>query len=115
MPPFKDTSFQERTAVAAAARAKALAQLRARPVASEAELAEARARRIAREAADAEKRAAARASRDEAEAQKRARSAGAVHATEAAVEATIPELSEAERKAARDARYAARKMRKSSR
>lgn len=110
MPAFKDPSFQERTAAAARARSTALSQFFARPRVDEAVLAERTAARLAREAAEAEKRAAARLAKEEAEAAKRALALAA--AAEAARSAQKKVLSEAERKAARDARYAARKSRK---
>lgn len=121
MPAFKDPSFQDRAAAAARAKTKALEQLRAKPPLDEAEVAAAIARREARDAAQAERRAQARAAKEEAEAAKRAAKAEAeaAAAAEAArtaeASAPAPKLSEAERKALRDARYAARKNRKGSR
>ena len=78
MPPFKDPSFQDRTASAAQARQRALDKLKARPPIDPAVL---------------EERKAAQALRD------------------AAAASAKPVLTEAEKKAARDARYAARKSR----
>lgn len=114
MPAFKDPSFQERAAAAAQAKVAALAKLRDKPPVDEEALAARTAARAAREAAEAEKRRASRAARDEAAAAKRAAAAEAAEAALAAERAaSAPVLTEAERKAARDARYAARKKRKS--
>jgi hypothetical protein len=101
---FKDPSFQDRIGSAAQAKKKALDQLRSKPSLDEATVAERQARRAAREARDIQKAAAKKASRQAVEEGK---------AAEAAAKAAIPPPpSEAERKAARDARYAARKARR---
>ena len=102
MASYKDPSFQERTALAQAARAKALALLAAKPAPDPALAAERQAARLAREAASAEKSAARKAALAQAKADK-------AEAAKAAVKA-VP--TEAELKAARDERYAARKKRK---
>ena len=102
---YKDPSFQDRVGRAAAAKQKALDNLRKKPPVDEAVLAERQAARLRREAAEAEKRAARKAAE---EAAKEARAATAA----AAVKAAAPAPTEAEQKAARDARYAARKSRK---
>ena len=84
-----------------------MTQLQDRPPVDEEVTAARVARALARDAAAQEKRAAARAAADEAKAAKRAKAA-----EEAAV--TVPaklELTEEQRKAARDARYLARKNR----
>lgn len=107
---FKDPGFQERAANAAKAKQKALDRLRAKPPVDEAILAERNAARLAREAAEAEKRAAKQAEKERAAAEKAALAAEARAAVKPAP--TRPALTEAERKAARDARYAARKNRK---
>ncbi len=106
---FKEPGFQERVAAANRARDKALEKLRSKPPVDEAEVARQLAKRQAQEAAAAEKRAAARKAREEAQAAKLAR---AREAAEAALAAQPKVLTEEERKAARDARYAARKSRK---
>ena len=103
MPSFKQPTFQERTALAAKAKATALEKLRAKPPVDEAVLAERRAAAAARESAQMkarEEKAAARAlEKAQQEAQK---------AEEAAASAGLtPE----EQKAIRDAKYAARKNR----
>ena len=118
MAAFKDPSFQERRAAAARAKTEALEKLRAKPPVDEQALAARTATRLAREAADAGKRAAARLAREEAAAAKRDRAKQETEAAQAEAAArqaalAAPVLTEAERKAARDARYAARKKRKS--
>lgn len=103
MASYKDPSFQDRVGRAAEARKKALDMLRSRPPVAEHILAERRAARLEREAAEAEKRAARKASKSAA----KEREAG-----DAESEAVVPEPpTDAQRKAVRDARYAARKSR----
>jgi hypothetical protein len=102
---YKDPSFQDRMGAAAEAKKKALEKLRAKPKVDEAVLEERRAAQARREAAAEEKRAAKQAAREQAEAEK-----AEAAAREAA--AVVTPKSEAELKAARDARYAARKSRK---
>lgn len=114
---FKDQTFQERGALAAQAKQAALDKLRARPPVDEAVAAErgkaaaAKAEEVAR--LSAEKKAA----REQATADKKAAKELAI-AEQAARDAAAAEAakpykpalpSEAEMKAARDARYAARK------
>ena len=103
MPSFKQPSFQERTAIAAKAKAAALEKLRAKPPVDEAVLAERRAAAEAREAAQQLAREEKRAALTLEKAEQAARKA------EEAPAATG--LSEAEQKAIRDAKYAARKNR----
>ena len=106
--------FQERASASATAKRRALAMLRARPVADADVLAAAKERRVAAEKANAEKRAAALAEREALAAAKRESKAEALRAVEAA--AAVPVVpTEADRKAARDARYAARKANKRAR
>ena len=97
-------SLQDRLAGAAQARQKALDKLRSKPPIDEKIVAARQEARRKREAADVEKRAA-----------KLAREAAAAHA-KAAAAATVAAVSapptEEELKAARDARYAARKTRR---
>ncbi len=111
MAAYREPGFQERVALAARAKSAALAKLRSKPPIDEAEQAARAARALARETAAAEKRAAQRLAKEEAAAAKRA----AVIEESAAVEAQAGEAAQtdADRKAARDARYAARKGRKS--
>lgn len=98
------STFQERLARAAEAKQKALDKLRSRPPVDPAVLAERQASQLKREAAETEKRTARAAERKEAEDAKAARAA------EAAAVPAAP--TETELKAARDARYAARKKRR---
>jgi hypothetical protein len=107
MPPFKD-SFQDRVGQAAEAKRKALEKLRSKPPVDPAVAAARQEAARQREARAEEKRAAKAEKAKAAEAARAADEAKA--ATEAA--ATKPPPTEAERKAARDARYAARKSRK---
>jgi len=111
---YKAPSFQDRAAASATAKEKALAKLKAAPQLTEAELAERAARRVEREAATEAKAAAARAAREEkqrlAEEEREAAKAEAARLEEA--NAPPPKKTEEELKAARDARYAARKKRK---
>lgn len=107
MTAYRPPDFRERAALSREAKQRALEKLRARPVVDDAELAARKAARIERETAAAEKK---RADKEQAaaarEAEARDAEARAVEAAEAIVR------SEAEKKAARDARYAARKNRK---
>lgn len=103
MPSFKQPTFQERTAIAAKAKAAALEKLRAKPPVDEAALAERRAAALAREAAQQKAREEKRAARELEKAEQAARKAEAATANAG--------LSEAEQKAIRDAKYAARKNR----
>ena len=102
MASYKDPTLQERTALAKAARDKALAKLAAKPKIDDAVLAERIAAAAAKEQAQAEKSAAKKAAIAQAKADKKAAS-------------MVPEVippTEEELKAARDAKYAARKKRK---
>ncbi|MEA3015703.1 MAG: hypothetical protein QOI38_425 [Sphingomonadales bacterium] len=99
----KGDSYQDRVGRAAEAKKKALDQLRAKPALDPEAAAARSAEREARDAARAEKREAAAAAKAEAKA--RADEA-------AAARAPAPQPTEEERKAARDARYAARKSRR---
>jgi hypothetical protein len=110
MASFKDPSFQDRTSSAAAAKQKALEALKAKPPIDEAVVAERLAAREAKELAEREKRAAKRAAEDEAKAVKKAE-AEAAAAKKREAEAKV-ELTDAEKKAIRDAKYAARKNKK---
>jgi hypothetical protein len=107
MPPFKD-SFQDRVGQAAEAKRKALEKLKAKaPV--DPGVAEARAEAARQREAKAEEKRAAKV--EQARAAEEARAAEAAKTAEAAASAPKA-LTEAEKKAARDARYAARKSRK---
>ena len=97
---FKNPTYQDRAGQAADAKQKALDQLRQKPPRDEKLIAERMAAAERRDAAKVEKAAA-----------RKAADAAAAEAKAAKAAANAP-LSEAERKAARDARYAARKNRK---
>ena len=107
MPSFKPQTFQERTATAAKAKQAALDKLRAKPPVDEAVLAERRAAQQAKDEAQAKARAEKLAAREKEKAEKKARAEAAV----APVKEAPPQLTEAEKKAASDARYALRKSR----
>jgi hypothetical protein len=102
MASFKNPSFQDRVGQAAEAKKKALEQLRLRPVPDEKTIAERKAAEVRRQKAKA----------NEAEAKRAAAQAASESKAEIAAKAAAPVITEAERKAARDARYAARKNRK---
>ena len=111
---FKDPSFQDRAAAAAKAKQKALDRLKAKPPGDEAVMAERRQAWEAREQALSEERAAkAKAAAAAKEAKAQLKAAQLLEAQEAAARkaARLKPASEAEMKAARDARYAARKAR----
>ena len=120
---FKVPTFQDRQALAQQAKQKALEQLKAKPPVDEAVLAERRQAREAREqalaverAAKAEALAAAKAEKAAAKAAALAEEAAARAEAEAAAALKAARLkppSAEEMKAARDARYAARKARNS--
>ncbi len=105
MKSYKDPSFQDRVGRAAAAKQKALDALRAKPPVDEKVVAERRAARLKREAAEAERRDAKQVAKQ-----------AAMDLKAADLAATLAALptpkTDAERKLARDARYAARKNRK---
>jgi hypothetical protein len=103
MKSYKNPSFQDRVSRAAEAKRKALEEYRSRPPLDAAVVAERKAASFKRETANAARIAAKKAAK-EAETE--------AAAAEAAAKTVVPaRLSEAERKARRDARYAARKNR----
>lgn len=104
---YKEPGFQDRVAAAAKAREAALAKLKAKPPVDPAVVAARIEKEREREAALAEK-AAQRV------AERAARAEAAELAKAKALAAIVPPPTEAEKKAARDAKYAARKARKSS-
>lgn len=115
MASFKDPSFQDRAAAAANARQKALDKLKAKPAVDEAAMAERRRAWEAQQQALAEERAAKAEARAAAKAEKAAAKAAELAEKEAAAALKAERLkpaSAADMKAARDARYAARKARK---
>ena len=100
MSSYKD-SFQDRIGRAADAKKAAIEKLRSKPAVDEKVLAQRQAARLKREAAQAEKAAARKVAAQEAK------------QAEAAAKAAVPAPpTEAELKASRDARYAARKKRR---
>ena len=101
MSSFKHPSYQDRVGQAANAKERALEQLRLRPKPDEEKLAAGKAASTRRQALQADKSIAKKAALETA-AQSKAK---------AKAKAAAPVPSEAERKAARDARYAARKAR----
>jgi hypothetical protein len=110
---YKEPGFQDRRKAADEARAKALAKLKSKPAVDPAVLAERAAKAEEREAAQAAKREAAKVAKAEAEAQKAAELARAEEeARKAAPPPPPPPLTDDERKAIRDAKYAARKARR---
>ncbi|WP_085808472.1 DUF6481 family protein [Sphingomonas sp. TZW2008] len=118
MAAFKNPTFQDRADAAANARQKALEKLKTKPPVDKAVLEQRRLKQEAREQAEAEQRAA-RAEAIAAQKAERAEKAAAKAAAKAEAEAAAalkakrlkPSTPE-EMKAARDARYAARKARK---
>ena len=104
-------SLQDRQAAATKARQAALDKLRAKPPIDEKIVAARLEAQAKREAADREKRAA-KAARDAAAAEAKAAAAEAEAAAAAKKAAFLAPPTAAEMKAARDARYAARKNRK---
>lgn len=116
---YKEPSFQDRLAVAQSAKNKALKQMSSRPPVDPAE----RDRRIADRAAKDEAQRVKRAAIQEAkkaaqatrESEQHARREEARLSAEIALAAPPRVLDEAELKSARDARYAARKARKTGR
>jgi hypothetical protein len=112
---FKNPTFQDRLASAGQAKQKALDALKAKPAPDEAELARLREARLVREQTLAEERAAKAEANAAAKAEKAAAKAAALAEAEAAAALKAERLkppSAAEMKAARDARYAARKARR---
>jgi hypothetical protein len=98
---YKEPGFDARRAAAASAREKALEKLKARAPLDPAAQAERIAAAEAREKLQAERRELLKAKKAQELAEKAERAAS-----------VAPTLTEAERKAARDAKYAARKARK---
>ena len=112
MKSYKDPSFQDRVGRAQEAKQKALETLRSKPGVDDKVAAERRAARLKREAAENEKRAARKAAEQAAREAKAAAAAAKAEAALKAAAAVPAPPTEAERKLARDARYAARKNRK---
>src|SRR3569623_1944816 len=110
---YKTPDFNERAAAARAAKQSALEKLRNKPAADPAVIAERQATQAARAAAAAARRAARQRESEAAKAARASRKAADAPKPEAAAPAPKkPLLDAAALKAARDARYAARKARK---
>ena len=105
MKSYKDPSFEDRASRAAEAKQKALDKLRAKPPLDKKIVAARQTAQLRREAAEGEKRAARRLAEQGAKAERAAKAASRL-------EPVPMPPTEAERKLARDARYAARKSRK---
>lgn len=107
MSSYKEPSFQERTALASRAKKAALERLREKPLADEATLADRREAAQARETAQrkaSDEKLAARGIEKE-----KRRKLAEQKAND--IEAADPSATDAEKKVARDAKYAARKSR----
>ncbi|WP_448664267.1 DUF6481 family protein [Sphingomonas sp. CJ20] len=107
---YKIPTFQDRAALSAEAKKKALEKLRAKAPMDPAVVAERRAAQEARDAEIAAKSAAKKAAIEEAKAAKKAAAEEKAAKEAARAAARIPPTA-AELKAIRDARYAARKAR----
>lgn len=113
MAAYKSPDFAERTAMARAAKQSALDKLRSKPAPDPAAVAQRQAAAVAREAAAAERRIARQVLVDQAKAAKLAVKEAARKQKDAeARRPEAPQPMEPDLKAARDARYAARKARK---
>ena len=115
MAAFKNPSFQDRAALAAQARQKALDRLKAKAPVDEGVMAQRREAWEAKQQVLSEERAAKAEANAAAKAEKAALKAAEVAEAKAAAElkaARLKPASAAEMKAARDARYAARQNRK---
>ncbi|MFN3725552.1 MAG: DUF6481 family protein [Allosphingosinicella sp.] len=110
---YKSPDFNERMAAARAAKERALDKLRNKPAPEPGVIAERQAARAARDAAAAERRAERQRAAEEAKKTKAAAKSPKPEAKGGGERSPAPALpTEAELKAARDARYAARKARK---
>jgi hypothetical protein len=109
---YKEPGFQDRAQASARAKMKALEQMKPMPRLDEAEVAARLARKAEREAKAEGKRAASRAAAKQDEREDREK---ALMAEAEASKVALPARTELEKKEARDARYAARKTRKSGR
>jgi len=110
MASYKEPSFKDRAALSAQAKQAALEKLKSKAPIDPAISAERAAARAAKEAAEAQKRADKKAAMEQAKLDKIAKAEAA--RLEIEQQSQRAELTEAEKKAARDARYAARKKRK---
>ncbi|MEO5867697.1 MAG: DUF6481 family protein [Sphingomonas sp.] len=118
---YKEPTFQDRAALSAQAKQRALEKLKTKPVVDPAIAAERAARREAKETAETERRAAKKAEQEQLRLDKIAKAEAAEREAKERVEAAEREKNAAadrtkqsllDAKAARDSRYAARKARK---
>lgn len=109
---YQNFTFNDRVAQAADAKKRALEQLRAKPPVDPEVQKERLANSEKRAAAQAEKRAARKAAEEAVEQAARDEKVAIAEAEAKRLAAIKPEPTEEERKAARDARYAARKNRR---
>ena len=110
MASYKEPSFKDRAALSADAKQRALEKLKSKPPVDPEVTAARAAAREAKEAAEAKKREEKKAAIEEARLEKIAKAEAAERAIEEAKQAEIQ--ADIDKKAARDARYAARKARK---
>lgn len=109
---YKAPDFNERAEAARAAKQRALERLRDKPAPDPVAVAARQAAREAKEAAEVERRAAKRAAEEQVRADKKAAALAAAEAAKPPPKKEVVVPTAAELKAARDARYAARKARK---
>ncbi len=109
---YKAPDFNQRAEAARTAKQRALELLRDKPAQDPAVVAARQAAREAKDAAEAERRAAKRAAEEQAKADKKAAAEAAAEAAKPPPKKEVVVPTAAEMKAARDARYAARKARK---
>ncbi|WP_137861146.1 MULTISPECIES: DUF6481 family protein [unclassified Sphingomonas] len=106
MPAYRPPTFQERNALAARAKQAALDKLLIKAPVDEAAASERHAARIAREAAEAKKRESKRLAREQEKAERVARARERLE-----LEQAIAPPTDADHKAAREARYSSRRRR----
>jgi hypothetical protein len=107
---YKEPSFKDRASLSADAKQRALEKLKAKPPLDPEVVAQRLAAREAKEAAEAQKRADKKAAIEQAKLDKIAKAEEAKRAAEEAAQKA--QMTDAEKKALRDAKYAARKARK---
>jgi len=109
---YKAPDFNQRAEAARVAKQRAIELLRDKPAVDTAAVAARQAAREAKQAAEAERRAAKRAAEEQAKADKKAAALAAAEAAKPPPKKEVVVPTAAELKAARDARYAARKARR---
>ena len=110
MASYKEPTFQDRAALSADAKQRALEKLKAKPPVDPAVLAARAAAREAKEAAEVKKREEKKLAIEQARLDKLAKAEAAEQAIKDAEQAAVQ--AEIDKKAARDARYAARKAKR---